>query len=1129
MKILQRPLLWFALVVLCALGAVYARINFSRAIPFLRLEITMNREAAAAAAVDLARQHGWSPSEPRRIATTFTRNEALTNFIELEAGGKDNLGRLLGAGVITPYRWKVRLFREKDAAETLVFLRPDGKFVGFTEKLPESAPGAALSEAEARIIAEREAFAYGIDLAPRRLVESTNNRTVSGRVDHTFTYERDTKGLGAGRDRLDLVVRGDRLCGLDARVQIPDDYFRRYETLRSANNSISMGASIAMMLLLVGGIAGLVLVGRRSGIEWHRPAAVAAALGFLGVLAGLNSLPLAWFGYDTAVSSANFTTQQVLLAAAAGLGVAAAAGLILTAAENLSREACPAQPQLWRAFSGGAAASRKVFGRVAAGYLLSGLWFAYLVWCYSVGSSRLGWWQPSSPLSDPTILGTPAPWLPPLFNALQAGVLEECLFRAVPLAWAVILGRRFGRMWLWIALTMVLQAVIFGAGHAGYANQPAWARLAELFAPSLVLGGLYLWVGLIPCILIHFVYDLVLMSLPLFVSHAPGSLLNSAVVILLGAIPLGIVVVARIRAGAWREFPDHLRYLAWRARIAAPRPTVPEAMTVPLRAGVIRGVIIAGVVAAPIWFWLSDTKPDIPGISIRRAEAVATAQRILAGEGARLDGEWRPLAIAIADSDLERKMVWQTSGADAFRKLQGNYLACPGWRVRFVRPELPLPDRAEEYVVFVGGDGSTIRYRHQLPETRAGAQLPADAARIIAEREMRRLYGLDAARLKSVASVEDKRPSRNDWLFTWSDPAVSLKQGEARVWVLIQGDGLGGYGRFVFVPEDWSRADRAKGVVRGIVSGVGLALVVGLCVAASIGAVRDWVRGRFSVKTFLLGGAGLLLLMATEFVAALPTTMAGLSTNESFTVQLARIGGGTLMAILMTSALAGLWAGQRDADPKAATGRSAGALFRLGVAAGLVAILVEKLVQRCQPHDTPWHAGFEGANAALPFLGTLRIPGALILSTLCCLCVYRFIRNVAQSRRTRLIILGLVGLLCGIAANHPTWLVLVLSGLAYAVMIPLLGELVQRTHWAVLVPVLFARTLTHLAWEFATPAQPDALVSTLTSLALSVVAVGLLYRLALGQTEAPPPLPVPATVPASESLGGRPTRRRWPG
>lgn len=1117
MKLLQRPLSWIVLGAVCALGVTYARLNFSKAIPLLRLEISMNREAAAAAAVNLARQHGWSPADPRRVATTFTRNEDLTNFIELEAGGKENLGHLLDAGLITPYRWTVRLFREKDAAETTVFFKPDGALIGFAEKLPESAPGASLGEAEARAIAEREASAYGVNLRARKLVESKSNRTVSGRVDHTFTYECDNKGLGAARDRLDLIVCGDRLCGLNARVQIPDDFFRHYAALRSANNSISTGATIGMGLFLVGGVVGLSLVGRRRGIEWRRPAAVAVGLGLLGGLAGLNALPLAWFDYDTAVSAANFMVQRVVMAVFVGLGTAAIAALILVAAENLSREALPAHLQLWRSFSAGAAASREVFGRVVGGYLLAGLWFAYLVWCYSVGSSRLGWWLPSSPLSDPTILGTPVPWLSPFFNALQAGVLEESLFRAVPLAWAVILGRRFGRPWIWIAATLVLQAVIFGAGHAGYPNQPAWARLAELFTPALVLGALFLWVGLVPCILIHFLYDLVLMSLPLFVSHAPGARPHGVVAILLGCIPLGVVVFARLRAGGWKEFPEQLRYRGWRVRTASPQSAAPEAVNVPLGTKAIRGVVIAGIVAVPVWFWLSDTNPSIPGLGIRRADAVAGAQRVLAGEGVKLDAAWRPLAIAIADSDLERKLVWQTSGEDTFKKLQGNYLACPGWRVRFVRPELPLPDRAEEFSVFIAGDGSTIRYEHQLPETRPGAQLTVDAARTIAERQLRRLYGLDPARIKAIASVEEKRPERKDWRFTWSDPSVSLKQGEARVWIRIQGDALGGYGRYVFVPEDWSRADRAKGVVRGIVSGVCVALLAGLGIAASVGAVRDWMRGRFSVKVFLVVGAAYLGLKGVEFAANLPKTMAGLSTNESFTVQLARMGAAVAMAFLIVSAVVGLWAGQRDAGSTPADGLRGGALFRLGLAAGMLATLAERLVQMCKPHDAPWSAGFEGANAALPCLGSLWFPESLFFAVLCSLCVYRFVRGVARAPRTRRISLGLVGLLCGIAANHPTWPVLALSGLTYAVALPLLDELARRTHWAVIIPFFFARTLARLAWEFLVPGQPDSFVSTLTSFLLSTIAAWLLYRLVLGRAAAAPPLLVPTPPPPAGS------------
>lgn len=79
-------------------------------------------------------------------------------------------------------------------------------------------------------------------------------------------------------------------------------------------------------------------------------------------------------------------------------------------------------------------------------------------------------------------------------QSLQAGFWEECLFRAVPLAGAALLGERFGgrrgRTWALVA-AFVLQALIFGAGHANYPTEPAWARVVELIVPSFMFAGLY--------------------------------------------------------------------------------------------------------------------------------------------------------------------------------------------------------------------------------------------------------------------------------------------------------------------------------------------------------------------------------------------------------------------------------------------------------------------------------------------------------------------------------------------------------------------------------------------------------------------------------------------------------------
>jgi membrane protease YdiL (CAAX protease family) len=71
------------------------------------------------------------------------------------------------------------------------------------------------------------------------------------------------------------------------------------------------------------------------------------------------------------------------------------------------------------------------------------------------------------------------------------GFWEECLMRAVPIAGAVLIGRQFGFGTRERASPMVVwgvvlfQSLVFGAAHANYPAQPAYARLVELVIPSI--------------------------------------------------------------------------------------------------------------------------------------------------------------------------------------------------------------------------------------------------------------------------------------------------------------------------------------------------------------------------------------------------------------------------------------------------------------------------------------------------------------------------------------------------------------------------------------------------------------------------------------------------------------------
>lgn len=145
---------------------------------------------------------------------------------------------------------------------------------------------------------------------------------------------------------------------------------------------------------------------------------------------------------------------------------------------------------------------------------------------------------------------TPAMILPSIAavgQSLFAGYWEECLFRAVPIAGGALCGA-----WLFnckptslklMVPVFLLQAVIFGGAHANYPAQPSYARLIELILPSIAFGMLYFQFGLLPGIVMHYLYDLVWFALPIFLTPPSAMLLDKAIVIAAALLPCFIVFV----------------------------------------------------------------------------------------------------------------------------------------------------------------------------------------------------------------------------------------------------------------------------------------------------------------------------------------------------------------------------------------------------------------------------------------------------------------------------------------------------------------------------------------------------------------------------------------------------------
>ena len=1012
---------WIALVLLSLGSATFAIRNFSKALPIVSLDLRMDRSQALRSARALASRSHWGPESGFRQAASFGVDDTVQTFVELEGGGKEAFTQMIKQGLYAAYTWRVRHFKEGETHETLIRFTPAGEPYGFRERLRETDPGPSLPESDARRIAEHQAAEqWHVDLAAYKPAESSKEVRPSGRTDHTFVYERVAEKVKAGRYRLRLVVSGDRLTELTHFLKVPEAFARRYEEMRSANNAIAFGAVAAVAVLYFIGacIVGLFLLMRSGWLVWRPPLLWGVGIALVQALASINEWPLAWMRYDTALPGGTFLLQRVVSTLGELILNTFLLSLSFMAAESLGRKAFPNHPQLWRLWSREAASSVAVAGRTAGGYLLTGFEFGYIVGFYFLVSRLFHWWTPSDSLVDPDILATYVPWLSAVAPSLQAGFWEESLFRAVPIAGAALLGNRFGNRRAWIVAALLVEALVFGSAHANYASEPPYSRLVELIGPSLVWGIVYLNFGLLPSVITHFLFDLILFALPLFTSSAPGVRIDQVAVGLCALVPLGVVVAARLRTRAWSWLPDSLRNRAWTPPAPAAAELEPAGESIPearIGAGRLRLLWALGLVGLVAWAAGGFSPGDAPPLRIGREEARARALSAVAAQGFHVSPKWQALTSVESDPGLDDRFVWRTAGRATYHALMGRYLNTPGWKVRIVTFRGDVAERAEEWQVTLAAGGAVTRVQHRLPQGRPAPSLAEPDARALAHHAVRERLGLDPDRLKEVSAVQSHLPARHDWVFTFSDTVSGrLPQGELRLSIEIAGDQVVDAYRFVYVPEDWQRKDRGDQSLIGVLGVIRALFLAVLIVGGAVIAVIRWSRGAFPVRFSVLVYAPLLLVMMGQALNNWPEFESRFSTAQPWQLQQTIAVMSLVLSHLIFAALIALLAGIAHGSIQSARAGRNDAPLALGIPAGATASGTLTLIALGALATMPRWPNVTLARAYVPVLAEMLGPASGL---------------VVRSATLMIVLLGVHHLTAGWTRRRLLWgALLVLSG-----------------------------------------------------------------------------------------------------
>ncbi len=787
----------------------------------LNVNVSMDRE--------MALEQGKSATKDFDIlgddldkAAAYSFSSSLRDYVELKQGGREKFQSIIDSDVFSPYNWVVRTFKEGQVAEATFMFKPDGSANGYRVKIPEDYDSDSLSEEDALNLATIKINDHWSgNFADYTLIESSFEEMPSGRVDHAFLFEHKLQDIGDAKYRLDVDISGSIVSGVVPSAFIPESFNREFANIRSDNDTIAMFANFAFLgiYMLVIGVGSIIIFYRSGWLRWKSSMVAAAFIATTSTLVQLNFAPTMWMAYDTATSKSQFMMEGLLGMLAMGVVNFLLFGATFIIAESLTRKAFPEHIQLWKTWTMNVANSKHVLNDTIFAYLIVPIKLAIVGAFYILMERYFGFWSPASSMADPNYLASIFPWFTGIAISLQAGFWEEMLFRAVPIAAGVLIGQRYNMRFTGLVIAMILQALIFGAGHANYPAQPSYARVVELFLPSIIVYGmLYLKLGVIFGAITHYLYDVVLFSLPIW--YSSGYVLDKFMTVLCGAIPLLVILYFRMKANGWSSIDNASLNKGF-------KPSPPEIsknkqestpsiqQNSPLNKKVIFGSLLFVIVGMTSFkFTGSDVSIDSPQVS--REQAIAIAQDFLGEQDIAIPEGYEGYAM-IASSYPGSGFIWEELGPETFNNLLGSYVLGPRWKVRFAKFDGEVESRAREIIVSVDFEGNPIRYYNKFPEDELGAVLTQSEARVLADQALSEHFGLDESKVSLVSAVESQKPDRLDWIFTYKeDKEVGYKGSQLQSVITVSGDQLAGFSQSVYIPEEWARMKRDREGFSGI-------------------------------------------------------------------------------------------------------------------------------------------------------------------------------------------------------------------------------------------------------------------------------------------------------------------------
>ena len=872
-------------LVLAVLSTFYLGSVWNDFFGTLSVNVSMDRQQAIKAASDASRQFDILDDSFEQ-ASIYNFDDSLRNFVELKQGGKEKFQEIIDNDVYSPYNWMVRTYKEGEIVEAMFQFKPDGTPNGYRIKIPEYYDSDNLDKEDALALVEQNINnQWSGNFSEYNLIESSFKEMPNGRIDHSFLFEHNLQDIGEAKYRLRATVSGSIINSVSPFAFVPESFQREFANIRSDNDTIAIFANFAFLgIYLLGiGVTSLIIFYRNGWLKWKKSVLAAAFVAiFSNILLNLNFYPTIWMAYDTASSKSQFLTEQLLGMVANGILMFFILAASFITAESLTRRAFPKHIQIWKTWTSNVANSKRVLNDTIFAYLIVPIKLALVGAFYILMERNFGFWSPASSSFDPNYLASIFPWYTGLAISLQAGFWEEMLFRAVPIAAGVLIGQRYNMRFTGLMVAMVVQALIFGAGHANYPAQPSYARVVELFLPSIVVYGMiYLRLGVVFAAITHYVYDVVLFSLPIW--YSSGYMFDKFMTVIGGLIPFLVILYFRMKHQKWSDV-DSTSLNEGFVPTPPKKKTSEEQeiiSTVPTASNVLNpkivGIALLFVIGIFSTLKLSNVEVPINSPSIDKEEAISIANQFLSDNNIKLPDGYN--AYAFDDSSYPASsFIWEELGQETYSSLLGSYVLGPRWKVRFAKFDGPVESRAREVMVSMDFDGNILRFNNRFPEEEAGKQLSREEAQVLAENALVEYLGMNISAVTLTSAQESQKPNRLDWTFTFTDNnELEYEGAKLQNIISISGDQISGFTKFVFVPEEWIRMKRDREGLSGIIGTLftvpGAIFVIGLLLMRSFKLLMD---RKINVRKGLIFGSfaifGILSVFNdSSFLNTMPT------------------------------------------------------------------------------------------------------------------------------------------------------------------------------------------------------------------------------------------------------------------